>query len=179
MTWTAPLTAVSGTALTAAQFNTHVRDNLNETEVAKLTDLGNFVGNVGANSVTMRRQSMRSVNTPDDVVATSYADSDVLGPAVSIETGTTALCIFGAEMYNSGASNFSVASVGVSGATTVAVSDSWCIAAEGYTAANPIRYVTCHRFTGLTAGTNVFTMQYKVAAGTGTFANRALYVIAL
>ncbi len=33
--------------------------------------------------------------------------------------------------------------------------------------------------TGLTAGSNTFTQQYKVNGGTGTFANRRLLVIPL
>lgn len=37
MAWTAPLTAALNGTLTAAQFNTHVRDNLLETEAAKAT----------------------------------------------------------------------------------------------------------------------------------------------
>ena len=34
MAWTAPMTAVSGSVLTAAQWNTNVRDNLLETAPA-------------------------------------------------------------------------------------------------------------------------------------------------
>lgn len=37
MAWTAPMTASANGTLTAAQFNTHVRDNLLETETAKAT----------------------------------------------------------------------------------------------------------------------------------------------
>ena len=39
MTWTAPMTAVAGAVYTAAQWNTSIRDNLNETAVAKALSL--------------------------------------------------------------------------------------------------------------------------------------------
>lgn len=179
MAWTTPMTAVAHNALTAAQFNTHVRDNLNETEIHKFTDVGNFIGSLGTNSIREQKHSMRSIIDFEDTTSTSYIDLDTGGPTVSFDMGTTALVFFGAEMSNTGASNFVVASVGVSGASTVTESDNWCIAMEGYTAANTVRYTTCHRFTGLTAGVNTFTMKYKTAAGTATFGNRELMVIAL
>src|SRR5690606_12967068 len=40
MAWSAPMTAVSGSVFTAAQFNQFVRDNLNETAPARATTAG-------------------------------------------------------------------------------------------------------------------------------------------
>lgn len=45
------MTAVASTAFTAAQFNTHVRDNLNETAPAKATTSGRLIVTAGPNSI--------------------------------------------------------------------------------------------------------------------------------
>jgi len=50
--WSTPLTAVSGTVLTAAQWNASVRDNLLETSAAAVTTAGDMTRADGANSMT-------------------------------------------------------------------------------------------------------------------------------
>ena len=52
MAWTAPRTWVVGEVLTAALLNTHLRDNLLETAVAKVTTAGDVVYATGANALT-------------------------------------------------------------------------------------------------------------------------------
>ena len=54
MAWSAPMTAVSGSVLTAAQFNTYVRDNLNETAPAKATAAGQIFVSTAANAIAAR-----------------------------------------------------------------------------------------------------------------------------
>jgi hypothetical protein len=66
--------------------------------------------------------------------------------------------------------------VAVSGATSIAASDAWRTVLDGVTASNVNRLAGFHLFTTLNAGSNTFTMQYKVGSGTGTFADRELLV---
>lgn len=76
---------------------------------------------------------------------------------------------------------FSKASFEVSGASTIAVSDSWGLYWSGQTAANSNRWGICRRVTGLTPGSNTFTMKYA-SGGTGatsTFARREMIVMPL
>lgn len=51
MAWTTPLTAVSGSILTAAQWNASVRDNLNETAPAKATTADRMFVTTGPNAL--------------------------------------------------------------------------------------------------------------------------------
>lgn len=76
---------------------------------------------------------------------------------------------------------YSKASFDVSGATTIAPDDSWAIYSSGMTAANANRWSVCRRVTGLTPGSNVFTMKYAagVSGATGTFARREIIVMPL
>ncbi len=50
MAWTAPITFTSGSVLTAAQLNTYLRDNLNETAPAKFTAAGQLFVSTAANA---------------------------------------------------------------------------------------------------------------------------------
>ena len=52
MAWTAPRTWVAAETLTAALLNTHVRDNMLETAVAKVTTAGDLTYATGANALT-------------------------------------------------------------------------------------------------------------------------------
>ena len=51
MSWTAPRTWVASEVVTASLMNTHVRDNLLETAVAKVTTQGDLVYATGANAL--------------------------------------------------------------------------------------------------------------------------------
>jgi hypothetical protein len=75
-------------------------------------------------------------------------------------------------MENSGA-GFNLLSFAVSGATTRAASDDEIL---GNIASNVINTSNVFLITGLTAGTNTFTLNYRVTAGTGTYLRRAIIV---
>lgn len=187
MAWTAPMTAVSNATFTAAQFNTHIRDNLLETEPAKATTLDSYFVTTGANAIAQRAPGSHVVNTMQTTTSTSYTNLATTGPVVSITTGTAALVLFSAGMANTVLNNSMWVSVAVSGATTVAESDGWAILTDGMAAwGNPNEPADQHNrrgsvklFTGLNAGTNTFTMKYKVGGGTGRFRYRELVVYPL
>lgn len=178
MAWSTPLTAVANAALTAAQWNASVRDNLLETAPAKATTAGRIIVTTGVNTIAERAVLEAYVSASETTVSTTYADLTTTGPAVTLTTGTRALVWMNCQISNSGASG-SYASHAITGATASAAVDSTAIIADQPTGGGLPRYGTCDLRTGLTAGVNTFTMQYRVTAGTGTFQKRRIVVMGL
>jgi hypothetical protein len=176
MAWTAPMTAVANTAFTAAQFNTYVRDNFLQTAPALATTAGSLFVGVGSNSIAERIPKVADVTTGESTSSTSYTDLATVGPTVTVSTGTSALVFWCATANNT--TGFPLVGYAVSGASTVSASDTQaanCVSASSATS-------TISKFnlqTGLTAGTNVFTLQYKATSGTSTFQRRRIIVIPL
>ena len=119
-----------------------------------------------------------TVSTDQSTSSTSYTDLATSGPAVTITTGTKALVIISCEADNTGVNIATFASVAVSGATTVAASDT--VAIKWQLRENiENRHSVATRFTGLTAGSNTFTMKYRTASDTASFGDREIIVIDL
>jgi hypothetical protein len=173
------LTAVANSALTAAQWNASVRDNLLETAPAKATAAGRIFVSTGANAIAERVISAATVDTQQTTASTSFTDLATVGPSVTVTTGTRALCLFGAQMSNNGANNMVKCAVAVSGATTIAAEDEHDVYMDGAPANQQSRAMAARLFTTLNAGSNTFKMQYKVGSGTGSFLDRHLIVMAL
>jgi hypothetical protein len=117
-----------------------------------------------------------TVATRQTSTSTSYTALATAGPAVTLVTGTTALVTLSASMDTNSTSNYVYTSVAVSGATTIASSDANGLIC-GIMAVNQVGSFS-RQFVigGLTAGTNTFTMQYKVTANTGGWQNRSIIV---
>lgn len=177
MAWTAPMTAVSGTIWTSAQFNAHIRDNLLETMPGKATAAGNIFVSNGLNSIAQRVPSTNIVATSQTYTGVLYGDLGAVGPAVTVTTGTAAMVWFGARMSHSSGLGETSMSVAVSGATTIAASDDWRMLQSGVTANNTNRFMVGHMFTNLTAGSNTFTAKYKTSGATATYQDRDIVVI--
>lgn len=179
MAWTTPMTAVAGNTLTAADWNTHVRDNLLETSPAKATTAGSlFVGN-GANTIVERIPTNAEVSTSETTSTTSYTNLATVGPTVTVATGTKAMVWFNAWMGSDTLNIQSFVSVDVTGSTSIAASDNWAMILDGVAANNFCQFSRCHMFTTLTPGSNTFTMKYKAGAGISTFQRRELIVLPL
>lgn len=169
------MTAVSGSVFTAAQFNTNVRDNLNETATAKATQVSSiFVGN-GVNSLVERLPEVDNIGTTETTGSTSYTDLATVGPTVTTTTGTRAMIFIRCGMENTG-TGASFMTFEVSGATTQAASDTFAININGL-AASRWRLGSMYMISSLTPGSNTFTAKYKVGSGTGTFLSRQLSVL--
>lgn len=118
-------------------------------------------------------------NTSATTASTSYVTtltSDSTAVSVSLLTGTTALIAYSSIGYNNTAASSFYTTISVSGATTLAAADS---NSSGATSAGVNYGVNTNRtmiLTGLTAGVNTFTLNYKVNSGTATFLNRNLVV---
>jgi hypothetical protein len=79
----------------------------------------------------------------------------------------------GALIYSTTSAFDSYMGVAISGATTAAPVDSWSCYVNSLGGITSTRVMV---YTGLTAGTNTFTAQYKTAGSTANFAWRSITV---
>lgn len=182
MAWTAPMTAVANTAFTAAQFNTHVRDNLLETMPGKATagfPNGSIAVKSATNQISMRTPLVVSVDTQQSSSSTSYTNLSTVGPTITCTTGASAIVFWSGSMLNSG-TNSTLMSIGVSGATTFTADDNKAIRHRDGTGSNGEEALSMsYMFTTLNAGSNTFQAKYRVIGGTGTWQYRRLIVFPL
>lgn len=182
MAWTSPMTFAANAVLTAAQLNTHLRDNLNETAPAKATAAGQIFVSTGLNAIAARAPASHYVGTSQTTTGTSYTDLDTAGPSVTVTTGSRAMVFFGTRMWNTGTA-YTHCSFEVSGATSLPASDAKSVAlrltaGQGDGSAGG-RHVGHQMETSLTPGSNTFTLKYRVSAGTGRYDERHLFVMPL
>lgn len=179
MVWTPPLTAIAGSVLTAAEWNTSVRDNLNETAPALATQAGTLFVGTGVNSIAERLPDSESIVTQEDTTSTSPADLATVGPTVTATTGTMAFIHIRAGLSNSSAGATAIAGYEISGATSLAANIARAISTDGLAANSRMRIGITNMFQGLTAGSNTFQMKYWVSGGTGTFIHREIAILPL
>jgi uncharacterized membrane protein len=180
--YSTPLTAVSSTPLTAAQWNASVRDNMLITPAALATTAGQLWVSTGANAGAMRAPVTATVVTPQTTSSSSFTDLATAGPSVTVATGTTAFVAWIARHGNNTLSAWARAAVTVSGATTAAANIDYGTAYQAYTAGADANlggsFLMTNANYGLNAGTNTFKLQYRTdGTGTATFSSRTLTVI--
>lgn len=180
MPWTTPLTAVANAALTAAQWNASVRDNLAETAPAKATAAGRFFATTGANTIAERVPVGIQISGADTTVNGAYGNlTGGAGPVISnATTGPVVMVSIGATMTNSSVGVTTFTSYAVSGASSIAGGDTHSLGAASNAAGAVIISGSRVRIeTALVAGSNTFTQVYRVGSGTGNFSNRHLAII--
>jgi hypothetical protein len=107
---------------------------------------------------------------------TAFAASAGTDPSVTITTGTRALVILEARINCVG--NFNFMGFAVSGATTIAATDADSANLGGVSAYVLTSFAKI--VTGLTAGSNTFTMRYRCnVSASGSYEYRKLIVIPL
>lgn len=119
-----------------------------------------------------------TVSTSQTTTSTTYTNLATVGPSVTVDTGTKALVVVTFEGFSSTVAAWNRMSYVVSGASSIAAADSrsaWFATPSGGGAS----VIGIGYHTNLTAGSNTFTAKYRVSAGTGTFANRNIFVIPL
>lgn len=187
MAWTAPFTAVSGAVFMAAQFNTYVRDNLLETAPAKATTPGSIFATVGTNQIAERIPASYIELGACSFTSTTFGppSSGVVGPALTVVTGIQALVGYRATLRVESTTARVEMSYAISGATTRAASTTRSLGysisnsgAVGSTGMN-FRGGVVDLASGLTPGSNTFTLQYNVSSATGQALDRRLWVIPL
>lgn len=179
MAWTTPLTAVANTALTAAQWNASVRDNLLMTGPALATTATGFFVATAANTLAQRIPGSDTVSTSQSTTSTSYTDLTTVGPSVTATTGVAALVTFSCWATNDTGGARSAVSYAMSGASSAAGQDltSGAMQVGSGTTGLSTSVGRAYLHTSLTAGSTTFKVQYKASAGTGTFQQRTLSVI--
>lgn len=177
MAWTAPMTAVSSTVFTAAQFNTYVRDNLNCTAPALATTSGQIFVSTGANAIAARTLAKANVDTSETTNSASPTDLTTPGPAVTVTSGVKLLVTLNVRLSSSSSSFAAFASFNISGATSFTGDVQHSANSAGTSAAQG----SGTWLMDVTAGSNTVTMKYWTSAGgsTGTFSNRYLVVTPL
>ena len=179
MAWTTPLTAVANASLTASQWNASVRDNLLMTTPALATTAGAIFAATGTGAVAQRIPATSGINGGETTSSTTYTStlsggSGTAGPSLTATTGPKALIAFHCRQSSNTNGTNVWTSVAVSGASSIAASDTWAISL-GTT--DQLYHGLTYVETGLTAGSNTFSMAYRVSGGMGTFSNRRLNVV--
>lgn len=121
------------------------------------------------------------VLTSETTSSTSYADLATTTDTVTVTIGSNglALVIISSDMVNNTNNDFTFVTFAASGANTIAASDTRSFSAKVPTASGEFSGSWGYLATGLSAGSTVFKMKYRVNAGTGTFSNRYISVIPL
>jgi hypothetical protein len=178
MAWSSPMTAVTGNVFTAAQFNQHVRDNLNTTAPAVATTAGGIIVTTAANVVIQRTPQVAFVGTDESTATTTYVDLTTLGPAVTVTSGTKALVTIGGGASNNTIGLASRIAAAVSGATTIAAADADSFLIESGNVSDHFQGTWTYITTALNSGSNTFTAKYRTSAGGGVsnFDNRLITV---
>jgi hypothetical protein len=171
MTW------VTGAAITAAQLNAHLRDNMLETATAKASTAGSYLGVTGANALAERIMSYDYVSTSETTTSTSATDLATTGPSVTVTASARALVFMTAAIFNNTVNATSAMAVDLSGATTVAASSSVALRAVASTANAGIHASIAIPYS-VTSGSNVFTAKYFCSSGsTATYQYRRMIVL--
>ena len=134
---------------------------------------------VGANDVNVNIAAA-TIATDEATNSTSYTDLTTTGPAVTLTTGTSVFIWMSAIAYKTTVSNSCWISPAVSGASSIAASDANAVQTSSYNGLTPaLPMARILLLSGLTAGSNTFTLRYRVDGGTFNFFNRSIAVLAL
>lgn len=189
-------TLVSGTTITASWANASVRDQVVTpftTEVARASAISAPVEGMlapitasdyisyynGAAWICITPQSA-SVTTNESRANSAFGALTTPGPAVTLYTGTTALVTVSCAIVPAGTTDIGIMGYAISGATTLASADATGAQASAGVASQRVGASCTAKVTGLTAGSNTFTAQYRTtAAGSVSFLNRYITVVAL
>lgn len=177
MAWTAPITFVSSSVLTAAQMNMYLRDNMLETMPAKAASVGNYFIGGGQNVVLQQSIASDSIDGNDETTdSTDWGDLATVGPSVTVNVQARALVFMSC---NAKGTNVAANWMGyeVSGATESESQDNRAIMNQ-CKIVEKISGVILHD--KLAPGETTFTAKYRVSeTNTASFSHRKLAVMPL
>ena len=166
--------------------NSPVAENISDFDLLAIGEKNSHL--VSDGSFPVWRAIETDVDTGSDTAVTSsYLTMSGHGPTdwdfaseieVTVTTGTEALVLFKADLSNNTGGSQCRLSYSVSGATTVAASDLRSVFYESSNAGDGATLSGFDLAIGLTAGSNVFTLEGRVSADTGTIARPEIAVIA-
>ena len=120
------------------------------------------------------------IDTSETTTSTTFTDLATVGPSVTLTTGTKALVTITSYIHNSTNSTENFIGFAVSGATTIAADSTRCLFLSNTSTGNgrpELRYSYSYILTGLTAGSNTFTLKYRCSSGTLRAQNRIISVV--
>jgi hypothetical protein len=168
------MTAIAGASVLAADFNTYVRDNLNQTAPAICTSLSSWFPASAVNQLAERFPTQANDLGASTTTNAAYANlADGLTTQVTVSTGNKALVLIYSNINNSVNGNRTWCGFDISGSTSRAADDTRAI---DHSSNQGMRWGATF-LESLTAGSNTFTLRYRVTAGTGTFSVRRIAVI--
>ncbi|WP_432001240.1 hypothetical protein [Streptomyces sioyaensis] len=177
MAWTAPLTWTPNSPLTAAQLNTHLRDNMLETEAALSTGGGGYFVADGVNSIVERQAAHNETVASSTTTSSTYSNlADGISTSVTVNVGPTCLVVWSVNYQQNTAGAFAMCSIDISGANTNPASDSFAIyrKLQNYTS-YPAQHMQHIWLDSMNPGSTTFTLKYRaVSGGTATFASRRI-----
>ena len=120
------------------------------------------------------------VNTSQTTTSLTYVDLATVGPSVQVLTGASVMVGISWDGSRTLFNGIGYVAVAVSGATTLAASDTNCARASSRNANTNNSVSSWFTLTGLTPGLNTFTLKYRGdVAGTYRFLKRTLVVVPL
>ncbi len=124
-----------------------------------------------------------TVDTEQNTTSTTYTDLGTDGPSITYDPGAvakTVLFLFGSFLGNSVVGYTTYVSYAISGATTVAASDSRALVLRPTGSNGQERVTMSAAFVQtLQPGSNTIKLKYRVEGNTGTFGNRFLIMVVL
>lgn len=120
-----------------------------------------------------------SVATEETHSSASFGDLATSGPAVTLDTGTSALVTISCTAKHSGLGVLIRMGWAVSGATTLAASDTYAAAVTSPVAGYYFQMSRTVLYSSLTAGSNTFTAKYYGGSATASFLRRDITVVAI
>lgn len=179
MAWTSPMTAIAGTFLTAADWNTFIRDDMNETLPGKATTAGSWFVTTGPYSIAERKNAEDTVNTVASTDSSSYTDlPGSNGPSVTLETGDLAWVFWYSRMDSNTAGSSVFVSFAVDGESSIEPIDARALLLQSGDPAQQVQY-GCSTMIFVTPGVNTFTLKYRAGSGIATYARRRMFVLSL
>lgn len=184
MAWTTPRTWVAHVEVLDVHLNAHLRDNLLATMPGAAASAGQFFVSLGLNKIVARDIGYSLVAATVTLTTGSALSYQTLtgGPSVTIDTGTTALALWGCTLDGT-VGQRATHGVNVVGQTSQGyIVDRHALTyTPGRAAGFPFRGMSAFLFKGLTAGSKTFMSYYAYGGpgNTATFSNRFLLVMAL
>ena len=121
-----------------------------------------------------------TVATANDVTSNTYTDPATSGPEVTLTTGTKALVIVTCNQKSVNAGKRSFMGYAVSGATTIAATDTTALIKMQDIINLGQERASCASVVTLTAGSNTFTAKFKTSdSDISTFTERSIFVMNL